>query len=331
MSKWGLLRGAGQGVAQAGNMLMADRLDQAKEQRLQKYQESLQQKQFEREDKVRAEDRTDQQIRDAQQLSLRAGEIGLAQQNADRNYELDRDRLNQSSELVTRQLDQLDQQIEIGGIELEQVRGRDELRQKILSETDPEKRMQLMGDYASLANDFNTEPKTITSYGEVDEVTGQQTRVTMQWDAASRSWKPITPESGRPSPEELMGAPPADSQPTGAPGSQTNPMQYGAQSNPANEGGGLLRRPNASELSEELGVTVNPGVTERVGGAVQAVGNRIGEFTTGQNVRWVKQQIQQGSIDQPNMANRHAYRSALESGELTEQEATIIRRLLSEQ
>jgi hypothetical protein len=50
MSKWGLLSGFGQGLNQAGGIMMADKLDRMKEERLQRYQQELQSQQWARDD-----------------------------------------------------------------------------------------------------------------------------------------------------------------------------------------------------------------------------------------------------------------------------------------
>lgn len=324
MSKWGLLRGAGQGIAQAGNMLMADRIDQMKEQRLQKYQEGMQQKQFDREDKLRKEDQGIQMQKDAidQSNRLLDRDDRLAREGqAQDNFELTYD---QSKALVDRQIEQINQEIDMTKLDLEQRTELNGLWNKIREAPDPETRDALYEQYRVLTGtDKDDRFSAVTLYGEENEL-GVQARQSGVLNSRTGQITPALPgtaESARPPLEELITAPGSQ---TGAPGSQDNPMPY-------QQGEGLLRRSSASELSQELGVTVNPGVTERIGGAIQNVGQNMRETTTPQYVQWVKGMIENNSVDQVNFANRHAYRTALESGQLSDQESKIVRRLLGQQ
>lgn len=327
--KFGLLKGLGQGVAQAGDTLMKDKLDQMKEERLQAFQQKIQQQQFDRDDKLRGEDRQFAEETQARNLAFQSQAQVQGQQNWESEFGLRKDQFEQGSDLVKKQLEQMDQQIKITGMELGQVEARESLRQNILSETDPSRKQQLMGDYASMMSDFTDKPLTITAYGEMDEVSGQQTRTTMQWDAGSRRWVPVMAGSAqpeRPSLEELIEAPAADGQSAGAPGSEGNPMPY--------QQGGLLRQPSSSELSQELGVGVNPRLSEQIGNVASMPGRAIDAVIQGSApayTQWVKGMIEKDKVDQVSFLNRHAYQAALDSGQLNEREASIVRRLLGEQ
>jgi len=324
MSKWGLLRGAGQGIAQAGTMLMGDKLDKMKEERLQAYQQKLQSQQFEREDKLRKEDQgIDTQkasIEQANRLLDRDDRLAREGQAQD-NFELT---FGQSKALVDRQITQINQEIDMTKLDLEQRTELNGLWNKIREAPDPETRDALYEQYRVLTGtDKDDRFSAVTLYGEENEQ-GIQTRQSGVLNSRTGQITPALPgsaESARPSLEELITTPGSQ---TGAPGSQDNPMPY-------QQGEGLLIRPSASELSQELGVTVNPGVTERIGGAIQNVGQNMRETTTTQYVQWVKGMIENDSVDQVNFANRHAYRAALESGQLSDQESRIVRRLLGQQ
>lgn len=169
MSKWGLLKGVGQGVAQAGNLLMADRMDQAKEKRLQKYQQELQNKQFEREDQIRAEDQGIQMQRDAQSQANFAQGRADQQANADRAFGLQEGQAKQSSELISRQMDQIDQEIEINGLALSDQKEIRELRAQVMAETDPVKKGQLYENYRIATGTDKDDKFSLVSAPEYDE------------------------------------------------------------------------------------------------------------------------------------------------------------------
>jgi len=108
-AKYGLLQGLGQGVAQAGNMLMIDALDRQKEERLQKYQQQMQKQQWDRDDKHRDEDQSYRTGRDIKTDAHNAAQLE-----------------NQAKTLTIRQeestaaINKVNQELEIGKLTLSQ-------------------------------------------------------------------------------------------------------------------------------------------------------------------------------------------------------------------
>ncbi|MDP1931892.1 MAG: hypothetical protein Q8L60_10585 [Gammaproteobacteria bacterium] len=211
MSKWGLLRGAGQGAAQAGNMLMADTLDRMKEERLQKYQQGMQDKQFEREDTIRAEDqairsaertedRNERELADVRQITLRANERVQDQANVDRQFEV-------STSLVNRQIEQINQEIDLNGMELDRQRDIKSVWDKIQETEDPAQLETLFDRYRRLTGTDKDDKYSLHSIPEYDDM-GERIGTDM-YTHNSRT-NEITPYIGgaaqsRPSLAELLG------------------------------------------------------------------------------------------------------------------------------
>lgn len=263
--KFGLLKGLGQGVAQAGDTLMKDKLDQMKEERLQAFQQKIQQQQFDRDDKVRGEDRQFAEETQARNLAFQSQAQVQGQQNWESEFGLRKDQFEQGSDLVKKQLEQMDQQIKITGMELGQVEARESLRQNILSETDPSRKQQLMGDYASMMSDFSDKPLTITAYGEMDEVSGQQTRTTMQWDAGARKWVPVmagAEQAERPSLEELLG---------GQPQASSGPSQTGGSQPTPETRNGIVGPPDRYSMNSISGERGDTGIADRAAGLLRRI------------------------------------------------------------
>lgn len=212
MSKWGLLRGAGQGVAQAGNMLMADRLDQMKEERLQKYQQGMQEKQFAREDTIRAqdtaqrnteraEDRSEREQSEVRQITMQANARVQDQANADRQFEV-------SNSLVNKQIEQINQEIDINGMEIDKQRDIKSVWDKIQETEDPAQLESLFDRYRRLTGTDKDDKYSLHSNPEFDPTTGERIGTSM-YTHNSRT-NEITPYMGgeaqsRPSLAELLG------------------------------------------------------------------------------------------------------------------------------
>jgi hypothetical protein len=329
MSKWGLLRGAGQGIAQAGTMLTADRLDQMKEERLQKYQKEMQGVQFEREDKLRAEDQGIQMQRDSLAQANLITDREDRRTDSDRSYSLQMEQFEQSKLLVDKQITRINQEIDMGRLDLDQRTQLNDLWNQMREAPDPETRDALYEQYRVLTGtDKDDRFSAVTLYGEENDM-GVQTRQSGILNNRTGQITPALPgsEGERPSLEDLMGAPAAEGQSTVAPESQGNPSSH-------QQGAGLLRRPSSSELSQELGVGVNPRISEQISNVASLPGRVIDSVIQNSApayTQWVKGMIAQDKVDQVNFLNRHAYQAALESGQLNEREAGIVRRLLGQQ
>jgi hypothetical protein len=185
MSKWGLLRGAGQGMAQAGNMLMADRIDQMKEQRLQKYQEGLQQKQFEREDTLiaNANTREDRILQEERDIDMQKAAIGQANRLLDRDDQIAREgqaqenfelTFEQSKALTEKQMKQIDQDIDLNSMALEDQREIRNLRTQITESQDPEEKAALYETYRILTGTDKDDKYSLHINPEYDPDTGER-------------------------------------------------------------------------------------------------------------------------------------------------------------
>ena len=206
--KFGLLKGLGDGLAQTGNMMMVDKLDQMKQERLQAYQTKMQDRQFARDDVTRAEDRKNQvEDRDLNQENTNR-QFGLLRDQfaADRsdtafnqnlqteNLGMDRERLD-----LTRQ--QLQQTIELGNLSLDEGRRLEGLYSTIANPDSSEE--QISGAIATLQNLKNTDPEkysAITLYGE-DDGSGYQPRTSGVLSSRTGRVAPV----GQPSPSAQGG------------------------------------------------------------------------------------------------------------------------------
>lgn len=193
MSKWGLLRGAGQGIAQAGNMLVADQFDRMKEERLEKYRQSAQQKQWERDDKTRAEDRNLAEQSELRGIAERAQGRVQDQQNLDRDFELRQEQFGINKNLVNRQLEQINQTIEITGMELSKQRDIKTVWDQIQKAEDPEELETLFDHYRRLTGTDKDDRYSLHTVPEYDDM-GERVGTSM-YTHNSRT-NQITPHAG---------------------------------------------------------------------------------------------------------------------------------------
>jgi hypothetical protein len=94
---WGLLQGLGQGLNQVGGMLMQNKFDEMKEQRLRAYQQGLVDQANKRDDAIRAEDR-----------EIRAGENAAAEERWNATHALAMSADARASADQTSELDRLE-------------------------------------------------------------------------------------------------------------------------------------------------------------------------------------------------------------------------------
>ena len=193
MSKWGLLRGLGQGVAQAGTMLAADQFDRMKEERLEKYRQSAQQKQWERDDQTRAEDRNFAEQSELRGITERAQNRVQDQANLDRDYEQRQSQFKISSDLVNKQIQQINQEIDITGMELERQRDIQNVWDQIQDTEDEQQLESLFDRYRRLTGTDKDDRYSLHTVPEYDDM-GERVGTTV-YTHNSRT-NEVTPYSG---------------------------------------------------------------------------------------------------------------------------------------
>lgn len=193
MSKWGLLRGLGQGVAQAGTMLAADQFDRMKEERLEKYRQSAQQKQWERDDKTRAEDRNFAEQSELRGITERAQNRVQDQANLDRDYEQRQSQFKISSDLVNKQIQQINQEIDITSMELERQRDIQAVWDQIQDTEDEQQLENLFDRYRRLTGTDKDDRYSLHTVPEYDDM-GERVGTTV-YTHNSRT-NEVTPYSG---------------------------------------------------------------------------------------------------------------------------------------
>ena len=184
-SRFGLLAGLGQGIAQAGTMMATNQFDKMKEERLQRYQQQMQEKQFEREDKVRAEDREVQQTRDAQKLAFDANVQLQNQSNADRSFglaegsaKLQQQQFEQNKQLVSSQISRINQEIDITGMELKKQKDIQGVWNEIQKASSPEELEPLYQKYRRMTGTDKDDTFSFNAIPEFDDV-GQRVGTTL--------------------------------------------------------------------------------------------------------------------------------------------------------
>jgi len=202
--KFGLLKGLGDGMAQTGNMLMVDKLDQMKQERIQSYQTKMQDKAFARDDANRAQDR-----------AYQVEDNAVAQGNEDKRFGLLQSQFNVNTDQSTQELQlrqdqarlatrQIDQALEIGALNLQDATRVSSLY-SIIADPDatPD---EVTSAISTMQNLKNTDPEkysSITIYGEENE-----------FGVQPRTSGILSSRTGRVAPAFPQGAGDTSSQPT---------------------------------------------------------------------------------------------------------------------
>jgi len=174
--KFGLLKGLGDGMAQTGNMLMVDKLDQMKQERIQSYQTKMQDRAFARDDANRVQDRG-YQVEDNK----------VAQGNEDKRFGLLQEQFNVNTDQSTQELQlrqyqaviatrQINQALEIGALNLQDATRVSSLY-SIIADPDatPD---EVTSAISTMQNLRNTDPEkysAITLYGD-ENMSGVQNK-----------------------------------------------------------------------------------------------------------------------------------------------------------
>jgi len=168
--KFGLLKGLGDGMAQTGNMLMVDKLDQMKQERIQSYQTKMQDRAFARDDANRVQDRG-YQVEDNK----------VAQGNEDKRFGLLQEQFNVNTDQSTQELQlrqyqaviatrQINQALEIGAITLKDAQRVTGLYDIIGNpQSTPEQKQDAISTMQDLVDKDPARYSAITMYGEPDE------------------------------------------------------------------------------------------------------------------------------------------------------------------
>jgi hypothetical protein len=339
-AKYGLLQGLGQGMSQAGAFGMQVTEDKRKQKWQEEFANKMQEKQWARDDTVRAGEQEFQKglITDSQAYQDRVREeqnnradtqLAADQNRWEQEFGLRENLFNLQTEQGQRQMDLLDQQIKIGELGLKDQQEMRALRSSIDEATDPGERESLIAKYVGRISDFKPyEPITITAYGPEDPDTGLQTRTTLQWDRDTNKWTPVMGEgqqTERPSLESIIGG-----------GGGNN--NY----NPDGSFGGGTQTPPVTPPRRQVpdGFTLEPSVIDRVAPAVSgllsypqssyaqsAKGRELAEHRQNEVVQKVQELLQN------NMVPRSVEdaRIALNSGQLTPEQEQVLRRYIGSQ
>jgi hypothetical protein len=274
MGKFGLLQGLGVGVASSGDMIMKDRLDQMKEQRLQAYQDKIRKEDQGIRAQERTEDRTFAEQQELRGMAERTQNRLLDQQNVDRQFEFNEKQFDRSEEqfelnksLVNKQIERIGQEIDISGMELTRQRDIQKVWDQIqeADDSDQDTLNALFDRYRRLTGTDKDDRFSFHAIPEFDEITGNRTGTTLYThNSRTNQVSPYAGGNAQESPEQRLerllqglqrdaqggegGGQSGGSASTNAPVRQPDPYSMGAiaqergDTGAAERAAGLLRR-----------------------------------------------------------------------------------------